>query len=76
MMKSGLFVGIPHQTLQSNALRAVYHEIRQLWLEKDVSITPSKMLFNLIKPAIRFIDMNDGMYERNAEWAMISLGPT
>lgn len=30
----------------------------------------------LIRPVIPFIDMYDGMYERNAEWAMTSLEPT
>lgn len=78
MMKCGLlFVGILHQTHQSNALCAVYHGIR---LEEDVSITPSETLLNFIKHVIPFTDMNDGrydgMYERIAEWAMISMGPT
>lgn len=37
--------------------------------------TPSDILLNLIKPVIPLID-NDGMYQRNAEWAMTSLEPT
>lgn len=44
--------------------------------EEDVPITPSSTLLSLIRPVIPFIDMHDGMYERNAEWAMTSLEPT
>lgn len=44
--------------------------------EEDVPITPSNTLLSLIRPVIPVIDMYDGMYEKNAEWAMTSLEPT
>lgn len=44
--------------------------------EEDVPITPSSTLLSLIRPVIPFIDMHEGMYERNAERAMASLEPT